>query len=303
LQAFDHKRARITHLIYDYLKEKNPDLVISVMPVVNSATIDATELLGIPFWVIPTDLDPVVFLHGIDTPTTPRFFFNVPYKMPELYDHLASSNIPEGQITYVGFPVRKQFLQTYDKTLIKHQYAIPEQVPVIMLMMGGLGLEDTVHFAHELAKVTTPAHCLLCIGKNENLRIRLERVLDKASSISYSIIGFTPDIAPLMAVSDLLITKSGGATINEALYLGVPMIIDGSSTAPHWEYYNRSFIANTGCGILLKKIKKLSGIVEQILGDPAMLAEMKDAIQHIPKLDPSEAVRAQVALLLGQQKA
>ncbi|HEV2917448.1 MAG TPA: glycosyltransferase [Candidatus Babeliales bacterium] len=300
LQVFAYKYETIKNLIYNYLQEKRPDLILSVITMVNGVTAQAAQELHIPFWVIPTDLDPSIFLYTLHAPSSPQFFFNIPYNLPELYEHISVANIPDTQITYAGFPVRKQFLQSYNHLVVKQEYGIPINKPVVMLMMGGLGIGETIPFVQELAKINTPVHYLICIGKNESLRPRIEKILHNNASeaITYSIIGFTPTIAPLMAISDILITKSGGATINEALYLEIPMIIDGTSRAPQWEYYNRSFIANNECGILLKKVKKLSIILSDLLHNPNKIAAMKVAIQHISKPNPEHIIRNTIATLL-----
>jgi processive 1,2-diacylglycerol beta-glucosyltransferase len=298
LVVFKHKHETIKNLIEAYLIEQEPDMVISVIPVVNGAAAEVTAELGIPFWVIPTDLDPTMFLHRIMEPGSTQFFFNVPYKLPDLERYLSDSPIPMNHVTYAGFPVRTQFLAPHDRSALKQQHGIPADTPIVMLMMGGLGVSDTVNIAHEFAKMTTPAHCLICIGKNEQLRPQLETILQKSPTITYSILGFTPFVAPLMAMADLLITKSGGASINEALYMGLPMIIDGTASAPEWEYYNRSFIAEHGCGIVLKKLRKLSGTIDHLFQHPHELEAMKKAIQQIPRPNPELAMHARVVALL-----
>jgi processive 1,2-diacylglycerol beta-glucosyltransferase len=299
LWVFKYRHNAIKQLIKDYLYEQNPDMVISVTTVVNGATLDAAQELDIPFWVIPTDLDASMFITQIEAPTYKKFFFNSAYNLSSLKVHSTPAKIPESQMTYSGFPVRKSFLRSYDRNALKQEYAIPLGKPVLMLMLGGLGAHNTITYAQELSRLTKPVHCLICIGKNEALRPKLEEILNKTHTITYTVIGFTHDIAPLMAMADLLITKSGGASINEGLYMGVPMIIDGSTRAPQWEYYNRSFIAEHGCGLVLKHVRHLRRTIERLLANPIQLQAMKHAIQRIPRINPEQAMPKFVASLLG----
>ena len=299
LLVFKWRYEAIKKLIKNYLSEEKADMVISVTPVVNGATLDVAEELGIPFWVIPTDLDARMFITQINAPTYKKFFFNCAYDLTPLKTHIAGAQIPESQLTHSGFPVRTSFLRSYDRDALKREYAVPLDKPVLMLMMGGLGVHSTITYAQELSRLTKPAHCLICIGKNESLRTKIEEILKKAPHVTYTIIGFTNEIASLMAMSDLLITKSGGASINEGLYMNVPMIIDGTSRAPQWEYYNRSFIAEHGCGVVLKRMRHLQKTVERLLYNPIKLREMKDAIRALPQVNPEHAVPKMVKTLLA----
>ena len=65
---------KISDLIRDYLALHKPDLVISVVPMVNGAAIKAVEQLGVPLWVIPTDLDAELYIHQVHEPTYKKFF-------------------------------------------------------------------------------------------------------------------------------------------------------------------------------------------------------------------------------------
>jgi processive 1,2-diacylglycerol beta-glucosyltransferase len=298
LLVFKARYATIRQLVYDYLIKQEPDLIISVMPVINGVVLDVAQELGIPFWVIPTDLDPTVFIQQIDAPTYEYFCFNVPYDLPSLQKQVESASIPDDNITCAGFPVRQQFLADYDRSLLKQVHQVPSDRPVLMLMMGGLGVRDIIAVTKELLEIPVPVHCLICIGKNEELRPKIEKIVATSPLLSCSIIGFTSTIAPFMAMADILITKSGGVSVNEGLYMGVPMIIDGSSRAPQWEYFNRSFVEDSGCGVVLRKKGDLHKVVTRLLSNPDLLDQMKETIQKVPKMNPQLEVCRTVEELL-----
>ena len=202
------------------------------------------------------------------------------------------------QFTYIGMPVREQFLKQYNKAQIKQKYMVPANKPVIMVMMGGRGAQAIEKLAAQLVKLETPAHLLLCIGTQADV-IDSIKALETAPNVTVSIIEFTPNIAELMAISDLFVTKSGGQSISEALYMGLPMLIDATDQAIEWELLNRKIVEKCGFGALVKRMHKLVPMVQEILDNPAQLAEWKANIQNLNLPHPRDGVRNQVRALIG----
>ena len=90
-----------------------------------------------------------------------------------------------------------------------------------MLVLGGgegLGrIEDVVKVLKEF-----PVQCLIVTGRNEKLRQRLD--LLKQNYPRLFVFGYIENMYELMDISDLCITKPGGATVAECLVKGLPMI-------------------------------------------------------------------------------
>ena len=61
-----------------------------------------------------------------------------------------------------------------------------------------------------------------------------------------SLFGFTNQIAGLMAVSDVLITKPGPNSVCEGLLSRVPMILDMTHGTIYWEQLNIDFMVKHG---------------------------------------------------------
>lgn len=289
--------SKITKTIYEYLEKQKPDLIISTIPMVNGATLAAAEKLNIPFWVIPTDLEAKEFIFHIKNPTYAQFFFNAAYddaSVLKTFGSLISSN----HITYAGFPVRPSFLKSYDKDALKQTHDIPMDKPCVLLLIGGLGLHDTVLFAKKLVEVSSPMHLLICIGKNEKLRAELATLQPK-EHITYSIIGFTNCFAELMAIADLFITKSGGGSVNEAIYMELPMILDGTVPGLAWEEFNRTFVSENDFGTVLTDRKNLTPLVDSLLQNPQKLAHWRRNLQMFKKQNPQIKVVQKVQELIG----
>lgn len=288
----------IQRLIDRYIEAESPDMIISVMPTVDGATQEVAHKRNIPFWVIPTDFDASEFLFQLHKPKSPLFYMNCPLRDEMVEKTFKQAQIKPSQFTYVGMPVRKQFLEKYNVAALKEKYQIPDNKPVIMVMMGGRGAKAIERMAAELMQLETAVHLILCIGKQTDV-IESIQSFDAAPGVTRSLIEFTPHIAELMAVSDLFVTKSGGQSVSEALYMGLPMVIDATDQALDWEKLNRKLVEKRGFGTLVKRISKLVPTVQAILDDPTQLAEWKANIEALNLPNPYEGVRNKVIALIG----
>ena len=70
----------IDGIIYNYLKKHRPNLVISIIPLVNNHILNNTEKLNIPFILFPTDLNPSIFICNIKIVNHPKFHVAVAFK-------------------------------------------------------------------------------------------------------------------------------------------------------------------------------------------------------------------------------
>ncbi len=260
-QLFNKKVVRILH---QHLDEKQPDLIISVVPLVNHCILKVAQERNIPFLLIPTDLDISTFIAGIKNPSFDQFNLALAYSNQGMEKKISTAHIQPSQYITTGFVLRPDFFEYKNKADIKKQYNIPLEKPVVLLLLGAVGLKALYDFVVELSKVSVATHLLICIGRQEELRKKIE-VFPFPSHISITVIGFTNRISDLMAVSDLSITKSGSVSFSEALYMNLPMVLDATTSLLRWEAYNHQFIEQNGFGTTIKNITQLSILVTKLL--------------------------------------
>lgn len=317
--------SRIEPLIERYLKEQAPDIVISVMPVLNGALVAVTERLGMPFGVIALDRDMVRigFLNGIKSPTHPCFFFGVPFLEPRLLTIAEAVGISPERVRSVGVPLRKTFFEPRDRNDLRAKLGVKGTSDhaslaqmtvtttnssntknssiapsVITVLMGSAGSKATLRYAKSLARIKRPLHVFLCLGKNEQLRPTLEAI-KLPPHITFSIVGFTDRIADYMAVADVLITKPGAVSIFEALVIAVPTIIDNKVLA--WEAMGVDLIKAEGFGDKLRLMRRLPSMLNTFL-DPAYNAEVRDRMRRYKLPDVMHNVQQLVIDMLASKE-
>lgn len=296
---FSFNRKKIEQAIEKYLLKHSPDLIISVIPVVNDMVLSVAKKLDIPFLLIPTDLDPSIALNQMSAPTYDKFHLALSYDAPAIREKVKEKKIPQKHITYTGFPIKKEFWEPHSQRKIKKQFSIPEGKPVILLMMGSLGSDELCRFSKQLSKLTIPAHIIIAMGQSDYLKPQLERI-SFPEDITTTILGFTNQMPALMAISDLFITKSGSVSLNEAIYTGLPILIDDISGSLAWEKFNKDFTINHGFGDVIKRYYQIAPTVTELLGDKEKLERIKKNFDQFPAKNPEQEIRLLVKQILNK---
>lgn len=276
---------RSLRLMHTYLKQQKPDLVISVIPLINGATLEACKELNIPFLLSPTDLNAIYFLLNMNKPAYEKFLYAMPFEDEKIRTILKPVHIPDFQVRTTGFVVRQGFLNpksNEEKMAIKQDLGIPMHKPILLLLMGAQGSDGILNFIHKLAQVDTPVHLLICIGKCKDLKEKINRI-HFPGHITHSVIGYTERIDDLMAISDILITKPGSVSFAEGIYSDLPMLIDATNNVLEWEQFNVDFMVRNGFGKRIDKVDELSQMVDTLLINKTEYDAIKHRIKDFPK--------------------
>jgi processive 1,2-diacylglycerol beta-glucosyltransferase len=140
--------------------------------------------------------------------------------------------------TMSGIPIHPSFYQNFAEP--------SSQTPTVLVLAGGNGHTNTVPIVKELLQNTGTYRVIAVAGKNNTLYTELKKL--SSAHHSYTAFEFTDAMAALMSSASCIITKPGGLTITEALWLKKPLILTPPS--PGQETYNADFITRHGYGIL-----------------------------------------------------
>lgn len=271
--AFCNQRVRT--LLKKHITTINPDLIISVIPVVNGYLAQVTYEMGIKMLIIPTDLDPTTFVVGIKKQYSPHITCTLYFADNDAINIISSTTgITTNNIKISGPILRNSFLLPQSK-----KNNIPGTPIRIMVMMGSLGVNNLIDIVKSLITIPTPLTLMVCIGKNKTLAHQLADLICP-KNITLEIIGFTNDIASLMATSDLFVTKTGTTSVAEAIAMRIPMILDATKTAVTWEHYNRNFINTHGLGLVATTHTELITMVSQLIHDKELYTNICNRLHN-----------------------
>ncbi len=281
--GINYKEEEIVNLITDFIKKDKPDLIISVIPMVNNAVLKVAKKFKLPFIVVTNDLDTTNYINGISCPRYRKFYYTLPFDDSDMWKKIEPAKIPKEQVKVTGFPLRKQFFEeTADKKSIRKDFAVPENKKVIMLLMGGAGSLGTYRYLRAMIRYHKPIHIIVCLGKNENLRRTIEK-MNLPKHITISLVGFTQRVADLMSISDILITKPGPGSICEGIASNLPILIDKTNGTLWWEKMNMDLVTKHNFGDLVKSYKDLERLIDKYLADENYIKSIKTKMAKFKK--------------------
>jgi len=293
------RKEKIYTILHDYFIKTKPDLIVSVVPIINNIVLAAAQDLNIPFLLMPTDLDVSPYIINITQPTYKQFYLGIAFDDEEIMAPINKASIPQENIFTLGSPLRDEFFTEKNKSLFRKKYAFDENKFTIMVLMGSQGSTETEKYVAELLKLNEPIHIVACIGKNEASRQNLLK-LSVPEHISLSIVGFTKDIADYMAISDIFISKSGTLSVCEALYMNLPLFLDATSGILPWEKFNLHFIKKHGFGECIENYNQIVPLVANCIQNPSQLEYYKNNIRNLEKKNFPQEARNMIERILGK---
>jgi UDP-N-acetylglucosamine:LPS N-acetylglucosamine transferase len=301
------RRKKIVNLFARFLKnfKWRPDLIISTIPFINDGLLLAAKQHQIPYLLLPTDLDVTMFLSGFEKLSREDlslFKLALAYNRQELLVNVFKHGTIEPQdLLFPGFPIRPACQKNYSPEeiiVLKQELGMLTDRPTITLVMGASGGNAIVSHALEIAEL----HVLpdgkkiqvnVCAGhntksknqiihylKNHGGKILTEErgctTVESREGILFLVYGFTTEIIKILACSDLVISKTGSCTINEAIYLGKKLLLDYSehSIAKYlfWEEFNVWFVKRHHLGAAFCKSEELRSLIPFMLKEDQHLA-------------------------------
>ncbi len=276
-----YREPLIEPLVLNYIDAKKPDLIVSVIPMVNFAILPVARKHNIPFLVVTNDLDTTNYINGISSINYKKFFYTIAFRDGGIISKFKPAKIPHSQVAVTGFPLRAEFFDSNkNQVAIKKDFDIPLDKKVVMVLMGGAGSFACYSYVQTLLRLKNTMHVVVCIGRDEKLRKLISR-LKLPSHISISIVGFTERISDLMSVSDVLITKSGPGSICEAIASGLPLLIDQTSGTLFWESLNIDFVKKHNLGEVITKFNDVSSKINKFLEDSTYICSVKRRMSRL----------------------
>ena len=114
------------------------------------------------------------------------------------------------------------------------------------------------------------------------------------------VFGYTNEIDELMTVADLILGKSGGLTVSEALSKGLPFVI--VNPIPGQEERNADHLLEEGAALRCNSWGALSYKIGLLLHDPVRLEQMRQSALKMSRPQAAETVARELLLLAGSKE-
>jgi len=216
--------SRVRGYICRFINSENPDIVLSVHPMLNHflQRFIKEEGLGIACYTLVTDPFPP-FWRGWFSPYVDRYFVLT----EEALQALTASGIPSGRIERVRMPVRSRFLPAMMKEIRDLRATLKlDDANIILINGGARGGGPLLKIYRSVRSAASGANILIVCGSNKRLRWRIARMHHPRTRT----FGFLDDIYRYVAAADIVITKPGALSTYEALACHVPVLLTGLSS-------------------------------------------------------------------------
>ena len=257
---------------YEFLKAKKPKMVFSVIPFFNGALCEACKKLEIPFWIIPTDVELKTFFIGLKKHHIHQNLVKLALAYAPQIEQAYKWGFKDQNIIEVGFPVKKACVKNYtpeELLELKQTLKVEPHRRVLTLTLGAAGTSMFFNIAKKISRLSfSDLEIMACAGRDKKSWKKLERFLSQtavceevfencmifrlSSGSRLHLFGFTSKLPEIMAISDLIIAKTGSLSVSEALHLNKYLLLDNtfnsSSRLLFWERPNLKFVRSINKG-------------------------------------------------------
>jgi UDP-N-acetylglucosamine:LPS N-acetylglucosamine transferase len=240
---------------------ERPDLVVSVVPVVNGVLVEATEAAHARLEVVLTDWHSVHrfwVAPGVDHYTAPT---------DSARKDCIRFGAPAAKVDVVGIPVRRAFSahvgRHSEPTRDLSELGLNPGKFTILAMVGAEGSPRALRNIAQLAQLELDAQLVVVCGRNDVLRQRVQRL---PARMPLHALGFVEKVAELMRGADVLVTKAGGLTLAEAFCSRVPVVVH--DVLPGQEAGNLEYVLRQGAVRYAPHPSALTRVVSELIAHP-----------------------------------
>ena len=195
------------------------------------------------------------------------------------------AGVPREKLRVLGFPVPPRFARDRPER--------PAPPPPRVLYMINAGKDQAPGIVARLLAIPG-LHLTATYGRDEALRQRLEAA---AAGHPLELHGWTDRMPELLMTHHLLIGKAGGATVQESIAAGTPMLI--TQVVPGQEEGNARLLFENACGALCPTASALARKIESLFANDAQ--EWRQWEQNTKRLaKPDSALQIADFILAGK---
>lgn len=292
------------HKVRRYFEQHNPDLIISVHPLVNTLSLSVLDYMRDlsgrpppPYATVVTDL-------GGAHPTWFDARSDLVYVPSEpLHQTAMEAGVRREKIRLLGLPIRSSFWEeTRSRKQLREELGMAQNIPAVLLVGGGDGVGGLQAIASAIAtriaenSDSCPGQLVVICGKNESL---LRRMQARSWPVPVILKGFVKNMSEWMSASDVLCSKAGPGTIAEAWIRGLPIILTGF--LPGQEEGNTKLVTDSGSGELHTEPEEIARCAFKWVNDPELRAAIASRARSLGR--PKSCLDiAQDVWKLGQER-
>jgi UDP-N-acetylglucosamine:LPS N-acetylglucosamine transferase len=267
---------RLLHRVWlyrlrQYWREQQPDLVVSLMPLVNRVLCESLQLErpDTPFVTSITDF--------ADCP--PHFWIETQEQFL-----ICPSQRAIQQAKAVGYPDEKLFQTSgvvihprfnqpvalnaansdrSDRQIERQRLGLHPDLPTGLITFGSHGSKEMIEIADRLEQSALNLQLIFICGRNQDLAKELRQ---RPSRFPQFVEGFTSEIPFYMHLADFFIGKPGSVGISEAIAMKLPVITECHPVMTLFqERASADWLAENEFGLVVRQLRDVPDAVAQLI--------------------------------------
>ena len=261
-------RTRLQHRFWcrhlrQYWRQQQPDLVVSLMPIVNRVLYDSLRLEcpGVPFITSITDF--------ADCP--PHFWIEPQNQhlicpSTQAYEQALAAGYPDHRLYQTsGVVIHPRFSQPVrvNRQNARQQRGLHPDLPTGLICFGSHGDPEMLNIARRLEKANLPLQLVFICGRNQALADHLRRLPSRFPRV---VEGFTQDLQTYMHLADFFIGKPGSVGVSEAVAMGLPVITECDPVMTLFqERATADWLSANQFGLVVRNFQQIDQVVARLL--------------------------------------
>lgn len=180
----------------------------------------------------------------------------------EQADELKRMGVVEEKIAVTGMPLAEKFFVKIDKESACRSVGLLTTMPTVLVTSGGRARGAVKEIFLKLLRSQKSYQIIVVCGRNDKLKADLEKI---SSPVSHpiKILGYVNNMEVLMSASDVMVGKTGGPTMCEAVVKRLPMVI--TDVRPGHEWINLAYLVQNKIVGYARIPREVVFLVEEIL--------------------------------------
>ncbi|MDR3137233.1 MAG: UDP-N-acetylglucosamine--LPS N-acetylglucosamine transferase [Coriobacteriales bacterium] len=271
-----------SHLMFPaftkWVRENRPVAVICTHIVAANVAVGARMISRQDFSIIcvPTDYE-------IEGMWPHRYTDTFCVATESMAETLRARKVEEERILLTGIPARQDFRDDYDRATIRKTWNIPLDKRIALVLAGATLPRPYVRFRAILDKALAQLgqlenlHLVFIAGRDSDYANALHARFMEEGMSNATVIGYTEDVAKLMAASDFAICKPGGLTVTECICARTPMLLVGRAYGQ--EKVNARLLTSLGAALHAQTARELVQIARYITQPTSSLLAAITAVE------------------------
>jgi UDP-N-acetylglucosamine--N-acetylmuramyl-(pentapeptide) pyrophosphoryl-undecaprenol N-acetylglucosamine transferase len=265
------------------LLKLKPDLVFSKGGFVTVPPVAAASLLRIPVFTHDSDIGP-----GLATRINAVSANKILVCSEKSRSYFSDKK--QEKVVVTGNPVRSD-ISKGDAETGRELLHIPKDIPVLLVMGGSLGAEQLNQLVWNNLDSLTSKYFIIHQTGGKNFR-------DTSHENYVSVPYFKDELPHVLAVSDLVLSRSGASAVWEFAAVALPSVLIPLESGSRGEQVkNAEVFEQYGCSVVLRgdiSSETFIDTIENILDNEEILLKMKRAAEKIGQIESASIISGMI---------